>query len=288
MSATVSLIMLAHNKSRYTAMALDGLLQSTWPRLEAILVDNGSVDDTPAVFAAFASRAEPRGWRVKTIRLEENTGAVAGRNRAWREVTGDYVALIDNDVVIGVRSWLEKQTAALAANPAIGVLGPKILFAEPPNRIQCAGCVVGKGGRVGFRGRGEPRDAPEFNQRREVQALISACWIMPRRVAAEIGELDPRFHPVQFEDIDYCYRIRAAGYQAVYDPEVFVYHFENVTTAGTPALNYRYLTIKNGLKFKQKWGEVCAKENGPEDASMEWKDIPHVPFEAVGGLAIHD
>ena len=55
----------------------------------------------------------------------------------------------------------------------------------------------------------------------------------------------------------------------LYDPAVVVYHFENVTTDGTPSLNYRYLTVKNGLAFKRKWRHRFAKENGPEDASMK-------------------
>ncbi len=284
----VSILMLAHNKCRHTARALEGLLESTWPAVECVLVDNGSTDETRAIFEAFGARAEARDWRVRKLLLDENVGAVEGRNRALEEITGDYVVFLDNDVVIGVRSWLERMTEALDSDPSIGVLGPKILFAEPPHNIQCAGCVVCQGGRVDFRGRGEASDAPAWNRREEVQALISACWILPRRVVEETGPLDMQFHPVQFEDIDYCYRIRAAGYKAVYDPSIFVYHFENVTTGGTPSLNYRYLTVKNGLKFKKKWREAFAKEGGPDDASIVWKDLPHVRFEDVGALALID
>ena len=284
----VSIVMLACNKSIYTERTLRGLLVSTWPAVEVILLDNGSTDNTRAVFGAFKAEAEARGWRVNLLREDENVGAVKGRNLALAEVSGDYVVFLDNDVVVGVKSWLERMTARLDSDPTIGVLGPKILFAAPPHVIQCAGCMVGDRGRVGFRGRGEPRDAPAFDSVSDVPCLISACWIMPRKVMNEVGELDMQFHPVQFEDIDYCYRIRDKGLRCVYDPEVFVYHYENVTTDGTESLNYRYLTVKNGLKFKRKWAEVIAKETGPDDASMEWCEIPHVPFDSIGELLIHD
>lgn len=287
-SERVSIVILACNKSLYTARTFEGLLESTYSDVEVILVDNGSSDDTRAVFDTFEERAAARGWQVRQILLDTNVGAVEGRNRALREISGQYVVFLDNDVVIGVRSWLERLTAMLAAEPDIGILGPKILYAGPPHPIQCAGCIVGRGGRVGFGGRGEPRDHPEFNVRRDVQALISACWIMRREVVEELGELDMQFHPVQFEDIDYCYRARKAGWRVVYDPEVTVYHYENVTTDGTPSLNYTYLTVKNGLKFKRKWAEQVAKENGPEDASMGWREIPHVRFDEVGELRIDD
>jgi len=284
----VSLILLAHNKSCYTELALSTLLQSSWPSLQAILVDNGSTDNTPAIFARFAVAAEARGWQVDIIHCEENKGAVAGRNLALRRVRGEFVVMQDNDVVVGRRTWVERMLASLEKDKRIGVLGPQILFAASPHLIQCAGCVVGRGGRVGFRGRGEPRDTPEFQHRAEVQALISAFWIMPRRAVDETGDFDMLFHPVQFEDIDYCYRLRQAGWIAVYDPCVHVFHFENVTTGGTPALNYRYLTVKNGLKFKNKWRHVFSKENGPEDAKMIWREIPTVLFEQVGSLPLLD
>ncbi len=284
----VSLILLAHNKGRYTSAALAALLQSTWSDLQIILVDNGSTDNTREIFAHFVAAAAPRGWQCDLILCERNEGAVAGRNLALRKARGEFVALQDNDVVVGRRSWVERMLAVMFEDQRIGVLGPQILFAAPPHLIQCAGCVVGRGGRVGFRGRGEPRATPQFLCRAEVQALISAFWLMRRQAMVETGEFDMLFHPVQFEDIDYCYRLRQAGWKAVYDPSVHVFHFENITTGGTPALNYRYLTIKNGLKFKNKWRHIFSKENGPEDAKMVWREIPAVPFEEVGPLPLLD
>jgi GT2 family glycosyltransferase len=284
----ISIIILACNKAEYTRLALRGLRESTFPDVETILVDNGSSDNTPEVFAEHAAAAEAKGWTTKLISFPENIGAIAGRNRALTEATGDYIVFMDNDVVIGVRSFLEKLVRRFEEQPDVGIIGPKILFAAPPHLIQCAGCEVCRGGRVNFLGRGKPGDTPEFNRLREVQCLISACWIMKREVRDKVGELDMLFHPVQFEDIDYCYRAREAGYRVLYDPSVFVYHFENVTTDGTPSLNYTYLTVKNGVKFKQKWLQVFAKENGPEDASIVWENIPGISLAEVGELKIHD
>lgn len=284
----VSVVMLACDKARYTRLALDGLLLSTWPDLELVFLDNGSRDETPAVLADFAAAVEARGWRVVALREAENIGAVAGRNRCLERVTGDTVVFLDNDVVIGRRSWLERLRAVLERDGRIGILGPKILYAEPPRPIQAAGCIVCKGGRVLFRGRGAAADDPAYAEPAEVQALISACWIMPRAVVDELGPLDRRFDPVQFEDIDYCYRARAAGYLCRYEPSVEVYHFENVTTGGTASIRYKHLTIKNGLKFKRKWREMIAAESGPDDASVPWVEFPRVPFEALEPLPLRD
>jgi hypothetical protein len=86
---------------------------------------------------------------------------------------------------------------------------------------------------------------------------------------------------VQFEDIDYCYRLREAGLLCRYDPGVELYHFENVTSGRTEALNYPYLTVKNGMKFKKKWRHRFSAENGPSDKDWAWKAIASVKLDDV-------
>jgi len=61
---------------------------------------------------------------------------------------------------------------------------------------------------VNFRGRGEARDDPRFNARRPVQSLISACMMTRSDVIRRVGPMDEAFSPVEYEDIDYSYRIK--------------------------------------------------------------------------------
>jgi GT2 family glycosyltransferase len=105
--------------------------------------------------------------------------------------------------------------------------------------------------------------------------------MMPAEVARRVGPLDAQFSPVQFEDIDYCYRIREAGRSCRYVPDVEMYHFENVTTGRTGSLNYPYLTVKNGLKFKKKWAHRYTKEDGPPDDEWHWAEVKQVRLEDV-------
>jgi GT2 family glycosyltransferase len=221
------------------------------------------------------------GIVVESRRLEQNAGAIVGRNFGLGLLSGRYWVFLDNDVMVCTRSWLEKLRAALDAESRLGVVGPKLLYALPPHDIQCAGCDVTRGGRVIFRGRGQPRHAPAFGAPRDCQTLISAAWMMKAEAARRVGALDERFSPVQFEDIDYCYRIRELGYLCRYEPSIEMYHFENVTSGRTAALNYPYLTVKNGLKFKAKWGHRFREENGPPDESWSWAAIPTIRLEDV-------
>jgi len=277
-SAEVSILILAHNKAEYTRRCLNSLLLSTFRPLEIVLIDNGSTDNTPDILSAFERNAAAQQIPILIKRLEQNAGAIVARNIGMEMMTGQYWVFLDNDVVVRTRSWLERLRGELVADPRIGVIGPKLVYPNPPHDIQCAGCDVTQGGRVAFRGRGSPRETPEFNQPRDCQTLISAAWMMRADAARKAGPLDERFSPVQFEDIDYCYRIRELGYLCRYEPSVELYHFENVTTG---ALNYPYLTVKNGLKFKEKWRHRFSAENGPLDEDWAWAKIATIRLDDV-------
>jgi GT2 family glycosyltransferase len=94
-----------------------------------------------------------------------------------------------------------------------------------------------------------------------------------RRLEEEIGGLDEAFNPIQYEDLDFCYRARAKGYRVVYVPEVEVHHWESITSDGTPTLPNRYLIIKHGLLFKKRWRHMFENENGPTEEETQWRRI---------------
>ena len=280
----VSIVVLAHNKVDYTLRCFEGLLRSAYRPIEVLAVDNGSTDDTPTLFRTFAEKAADAGIRFRPVRHEENLGAVTGRNRALEEVEGDYIVLLDNDVVPRTRTWVERLRAVLDGDRTVGVVGPKLIYPFPPYLIQFAGGAVTPTGWVQFCGRGEPRDDPAYATPREVQCLISACWMMPFDLYSRLGPLDEAFNPLQFEDIDYCYRARHAGYRVAYEPSVEMYHFENVTSGNTPRINYTYVTIKNGMRFKKKWRFMFESEGGPRDEDLEWKEIERHDLSEIGEL----
>jgi len=286
MAELTSVVILACNKAAYTARCLAGLGETTWRPFEVVLVDNGSTDDTPEVLDGFELGAKQRGIVVKRLRNNDNVGAVTGRNQALALAQGRFVAFMDNDVVVRSRDWVERLAGALLADERAGIAGPKLIYPFAPYLIQCAGAAVSPTGRVFFRGRGEPRDAAAFSQRETVQCLISACWVMKRSVFEDVGGLDEVYNPVQFEDIDYCYRARERGWKVVYVPDAEMYHFENVTTSGTQTINSPYQIVRNGLVFKRRWHHMFEGENGPADDEWRWAEIPTVSLDSIGALQV--
>ncbi|MBI2299340.1 MAG: glycosyltransferase [Armatimonadetes bacterium] len=278
----LSVIVLNHSKAAYTRMLLDSLLESTGVEMEFVLVDNGCRDDTPVVLDDFRHRAAAQGHSARVITFETNLGAIVGRNAAMELATGDHFAFLDNDLVVRDRDWAARLLKVLAEEPRIGIVSPKLIFPWEPYDVEFAGCLVTEGGRVIYRGRGEPRELPELNERFDCQCLISACILFPRTLYEAFGGLDEVFSPVQFEDLDFCYRVRELGYRCVLVPEVEMYHWEHTTTAGSTDINFKLVTIRNARTFKLRWRHMIEQEGGPPDETAVWRQIEKHGLEEVG------
>lgn len=267
-----SVIILHHNKVDYSRACLASLLGTNARPLQVINVDNGSSDGTGALLAEWQEMARAQGITVQTLSYPENIGAVRGRNVALETATGSHLAFLDNDTIVGQSDWLQQLAGALDAREEIGIVAPRLLFPWAPYRIECCGCAVSPQGRIQYLARGEGRDSQTAAQ--PVQCAISAAWLMKRALLEQIGVLDEAFSPVQYEDLDYCYRARAAGWQVWTAPKVEVYHFEHTTTAGSDDINFGYVTAKNGVLFKKRWGQTFAAEAGTTETAATWQSLP--------------
>ena len=115
---TVSVVMPVYNGERFLAEAIDSILGQTFKDLELIVVDDGSVDGTPAILSDF----ERRERRVSIHRHARNQGISATRNQGCRQARGSFIAVMDADD-ISLPSRLETQVAFLRSHPDIAAVG---------------------------------------------------------------------------------------------------------------------------------------------------------------------
>ncbi len=283
MYAPASLIVVSYNKQAYTQLCLESILRGEPRPRQIVVVDNGSIDGTvPYLQEAFAAQAQTAGVGLQLIENDGNVGACTARNQALDVVSEEFIGFLDNDTAVRSRRWLQGLMDVLRSEPGSGIVGPKLVYPFPPYSIEHAGAAVSRAGRVQYMGRGRPINDPAHNSPREVQCLISACWLMKAAVPETIGKLDEVFNPAQYEDFDFCYRARQAGFRVRYEPAVELYHFENVTTDGSVDVNFRYVTIRNGRLFKQRWRHVFEHEDGPPDQECQWERLETRPIECTG------
>jgi GT2 family glycosyltransferase len=281
---SVSLVVLHHDKAAYSRACLGSLLCSSQRPLQIVNVDNGSRDDTPRVLDECELEAHKAGIQTHRLRFEHNIGAIRGRNEALRVCEGEFVAFLDNDTLVAQSDWLERLVGFLESKPDCAVVCPKMVFPWPPFQIECVGAGVSRSGRVQYIGRGQARDS--FTEPFEVQCAISAAWLARRSVFEQIGGLDEAFSPVQYEDLDFCFRARERGFSVWADPRVEVFHFEHTTTAGSSDINFRYVTAKNSVEFKRRWAKMFQAENGPSDEATRWQDIARHTIDEVDVTAL--
>jgi len=152
-------------------------------------------------------------------------------NIGVREATGEYLLLLNNDTEILSGSWLSALVEQ-AQRPEVGAVGAKLLY--PDGRIQHAGVILGLGGVAshaqrfvdGYTGTGY-FNYP--NALKNYSAVTGACLMVRRQVFEEIGGLNEDELPINFNDVDFCLRLREQGYHIVYSPYSLVRHHESAT-----------------------------------------------------------
>ena len=199
-----------------------------------IIVDNGS--DDPAALAYFADLAREWGGRgvaprsVTVLRHDKPFNYSAINNLGVRESRGELVALLNNDLEVIAPGWLDEM-AAQALRPEIGCVGAMLYY--PNDTIQHAGVIVGVGGVAGHAFLSFPRGAEgQFNRARLVQnysAVTAACLVVRKAVFEQVGGLDEVDLAVAFNDVDFCLKVREAGYLNLWTPFAEFYHHESAS-----------------------------------------------------------
>ena len=240
---TVSVVSVNFRQPEVTCDMLDSLRACTYPALEVVLVDNGSLGDDSA------------RWRyhfpgVVHVRSEDNLGFAGGTNLGIAHATGDLILLLNNDTLVEP-GFLGPLVATMHAHGRVGIVSPKICFAEPARTIQYAGAVItqpalGRGIKIGH---GE-RDTGRYDDVRLTELPHGACMLVRREVFARVGLL-PEFYFMYFEEHDFAVQARRAGYEVMYCGRSAIVHRQGRSLdAGSPRKTY-YLH-RNRLTFYRR------------------------------------
>ncbi|KQP04111.1 glycosyl transferase [Methylobacterium sp. Leaf99] len=233
--------------------AADGVLNGTaYPAIELVIVDNGSID--PAVHAHYAQlRRDPR---VTILDWPAPFDFSAMTNAGVARARGRVVVLLNNDVAILREDWLDVMVRQ-ACRPEVGAVGAKLLYGD--GTLQHAGVVVGLGGRAGHILRRRPADSPghlgQMRVAHEVSAVTAACLAVEKRKFDAVGGLDADAFPIDFNDVDLCLRLDAAGYRTVWTPHAVVAHLES-TSRGPSVGPARARFEAEADRFVARWRDT--------------------------------
>lgn len=216
---------------------------------EIIVVDDGSFSHIQEELDKWAAPLQ-----VQFIAKPHNEGFSRTVNIGIQHAKGDYVLLVNNDVLFHDPDCLHHMVAAMSSADTVGIVGARLLY--PDLTIQHGGVIPTAMGHFDHRYRKQPADYPPALAVEDVNAVTGALMLIRKRLFDQIGLLSEEFF-IAFEDVDLCYRAKNHGARVVYCGTACAIHAEGYTRGTTKANKHPYWRQKERearKKFWMKWG----------------------------------
>lgn len=254
--------------------------RADYQNYEFIIIENNSV--LPETFAYY-EKIEKEHDNVKVVYWEAGFNYSAINNFGFKFAKGDYIMLLNNDVEL-ITPDIFQSMLGFCMRPEVGIVGAKLLYND--HTVQHAGVLVGAGGLADHVFKGLHEDDPGYMGRaissQDVSAVTAACLLVKRSVYEEVGGLEEEFQ-VAFNDVDFCLKVRKAGYLIVYDADVKLFHYES-KSRGMEDTTDRFIRFGNEMMLlNSKWDILSTFVDpyyNPNLSYLEYYKINHTIKEA--------
>lgn len=233
--------------------------KSTYKDFEILILDNGSCEPKTLQFFETIQKEDTR---VKVLRYDHPFNYSAINNYGVQRAKGSIIGLVNNDIEIISPDWLTEMVSQVCRSE-IGCVGAKLYFEN--DTIQHGGVICSLGDVAGHSHKHFPRTHPGYFSRlllpQSMSAVTAACLLVRRKVYEEVKGLDETNLRIAFNDVDFCLKVREAGYRNLWTPYAEMYHYESISRGSedTPEKQARF---QSEVMFMQnKWG--AALEGDP-------------------------
>ncbi|MDO8772775.1 MAG: glycosyltransferase family 2 protein, partial [Burkholderiaceae bacterium] len=271
----VSLIIPTKNNTALLRQCIDSILAKTsYPNYEMLVVDNGS--EVPETLDYLKSLAREPKIRVMRDNCVFNYSAL--NNAAVQQAAGEIIGLVNDDIEVKTADWLNEMVSH-ALRPGVGAVGARLWY--PDQTVQHAGMVLVGGiarhvhkhlplGEVGFCGRAVLTQS--------FTAVTGACLVVQKELFERLGGLNELELAVGFNDLDFCLRLREAGYRNVWTPYAELVHHESATRGQDDSPEKQRRAEKELRYMRKRWGDRLLRDpaynpnltDGHDDFSLAW------------------
>jgi O-antigen biosynthesis protein len=198
------------------------LATSTYENYEIVVVHDTSTDpDT------LAELRQIGGARLRLVEYSEPFNFSAKINHGAVRSRGEHLLLLNDDMEVVTPDWIERMVM-YSEMPGMGAVGARLLLED--GRLQHAGILFENGGYPGHLYHGFSGEFNGYSNNvlvaQNYLAVTGACMMTSRAIFEELGGFSTTF-PINYNDMDYCLKLRASGRRVVYDPDTVLYHFES-------------------------------------------------------------
>jgi len=249
--------------------------KTRYPNYEILIIDNGSEDGPTLRYLKEIQKV----LRFRVIRDERPFNFSALNNAAVRKAAGEVVCLLNNDIEVITPEWLSEMVS-LVLQPGVGAVSARLWY--PDRTLQHGGVITGLGGCAGHSHKRLPQGSPGYFWRavsmQSFSAVTAACLVINRNIYEMVGGLNEQDLPVAFNDVDFCLRVREAGYRNLWTPYAELWHHESASRGFEDTAEKIVRFGKEIEYMKKRWGDRLLKDPAYspnltldyEDFSLAW------------------
>jgi GT2 family glycosyltransferase len=250
----VSLLVPTRDRVEILKPCVDTILALTeYRNFELLILDNQS---TCPKTLAYMEKVVEQDPRVRVLRWEQPFNYSAINNFGSQHAKGKIIGLVNNDIEPINASWLTEMVSQ-ASRPEIGCVGAKLYY--PNDTIQHAGVILGIGGVAGHAHKYFTRHAIGYFTRLHVahnlSAVTAACMLVRKSIFEEVGGLNETHLAVAFNDVDFCLKVREAGYRNVWTPYAELYHHESISRGADDNAKKRTRAAGEVAYMRETWAK---------------------------------
>lgn len=260
MLPSASIILLSKDHPELVGPCIASLLATTREyrgEVEFLVVDNGTTD----LIASRLLRNLRENGTIRTIDYLGPFNWSKMNNHAAGLASGEVLLFLNNDLLAIREGWLE-ELLSQAIRPQVGAVGARLLY--PDDTIQHAGIVLGVNGSTCHEAVGEPLSDGGYLSRSRLQrrasAITGACLATRKEVFASLRGFDELAFRVTYNDIDYCLKAAANGYDIIYTPVATLHHFESVSRGFDSARFQIGTTDEELATFRARWPKALRED----------------------------
>ena len=253
----VSLMIPTRDGFDILSQCIRSILEKThYPNYEILIINNQS---SCKQTLDYLDKVSALG-RVRIIDYNHPFNFSAINNYAAKQANGSIVGLINNDIEVINNGWLTEMVSHCLRQP-IGCVGAKLYYGN--GHIQHAGVILGIGRVAGHAHKYFSDAHPGYFSRlhilQNLSAVTGACLLVRKEIYEEVNGLTEDLK-VAFNDVDFCLKVREAGYTNLWTPYAELYHHESVSRGeeNTPEKQKRFLREVHYMQ--QKWGNKLEKD----------------------------
>ena len=226
---------------------------TNYPAFEILLVDNDSAEiETLEYFRQLEAEGA-----ATVVRVPGPFNFSRLNNVAAHHARGEILALLNSDIEVTESGWLTEM-ASHAARPEVGAVGARLWYRD--GTLQHGAVVLGLGGVAGHAHHRVPHGHPGYFNRAFLQqncsAVTAACLLTRKKIFQQLGGFNEEDFGINFNDVDYCLRLRAHGLQVIWTPYANLMHDESGSRGHHEDPKEKAQFFREATCMQERYGET--------------------------------